>query len=255
MAYRNVHERFWTDPKVKQLTSDEKLLFIYLITNPHTHVSGIYVLSLLFIEKETDLSMKTIKKGIARLEALELAFYDAEVEVVWVKKMFSYQGFGMKVRHSVERQLKDLHKTHLIPLFCKTYSYPIPYPIDTLSSFPSPVPVPDELRAKEGESEGKPKNARIVITSFTELMTPDSYCLEYAEAHGINGHISALWSRMLNWHMKEGKGTKDLHASWRTWVDKAPEYNKDLFQHQVKPSLNAHLPSIAEIKAKKGESL
>src|SRR5688572_3122740 len=44
VSFRTVQTHFWTDPDVRKLPPDSKLLLLYLITNPHTHVSGIYYL-------------------------------------------------------------------------------------------------------------------------------------------------------------------------------------------------------------------
>lgn len=254
MAYRNVHEKFWTDPKVKTLNPDQKLFFLYLITNPHTHVAGIYNLPLSYAERETGLSHKTILTAIVALEKAEIIMYDPFVEIVWIKKMYSYQGFGPKIHQSVGKQLESLHHSKLIPLFCKAYSYPMPYPIDRVSdTLPVSVPVSDELK-EEGSGEKPKEFSRIRVRAFNRQIQPDEYCVNYGNEHGLNGKTLILWGRMIDWHLKNAKGTDDLHASWRGWVDRAPEYNKDLFVGS-KPGLNAHLPSIAEIKAKKGEHL
>ena len=39
--YRHVHVEFWKDPKVlEELTPEDKLFFIYLLTNPNTTQMG-----------------------------------------------------------------------------------------------------------------------------------------------------------------------------------------------------------------------
>ena len=41
--YRHVHVEFWKDPKVlEELTPEDKLFFIYLLTNPNTTPIGVY---------------------------------------------------------------------------------------------------------------------------------------------------------------------------------------------------------------------
>ena len=39
---RYVNTRFWNDTYVSSLDPIEKLLFIYLLTNEHTNISGVY---------------------------------------------------------------------------------------------------------------------------------------------------------------------------------------------------------------------
>jgi hypothetical protein len=42
--YRTIETSMWTDAKFRGLPAPARLLFLYLITNPHAHVSGIYYL-------------------------------------------------------------------------------------------------------------------------------------------------------------------------------------------------------------------
>ncbi len=54
--YRTICTQLWTDKKVQQLGVSGKLLFCYLITNPHSHLSGIYYLPQELITKEAGLA-------------------------------------------------------------------------------------------------------------------------------------------------------------------------------------------------------
>ena len=42
--YRVINSRFWTDPKIRQLSTSDRYLFLYLVTNPHAHLAW-YLLS------------------------------------------------------------------------------------------------------------------------------------------------------------------------------------------------------------------
>jgi hypothetical protein len=53
MSYKQVHETFWTAPDVKKYTPNQRYLFIYFITSPHAHYSGLYYLPLVYIQNET----------------------------------------------------------------------------------------------------------------------------------------------------------------------------------------------------------
>lgn len=129
--YRTIDTALWDDPKVKALPPDAKLLFVYLITNRHTHVSGIYYLPLSLQAHETGLKP-------ARLDTLwhtlsGLAVMDTPSEVVWVKKMLDRQGPGAKNDLSAARQLATLHNCRLIADFLQFYAhrhipYAIPHP-------------------------------------------------------------------------------------------------------------------------------
>ena len=58
--YRKVHTTFWTDPFVEELTQEQKLFYLYLITNTKTKQSGIYEISKKYISYETGFSIKEV---------------------------------------------------------------------------------------------------------------------------------------------------------------------------------------------------
>ena len=90
MAYKNIHDTFWTDSKIRKLSKDEKLLLLYLITNPHSHYTGIYYLPGALITVESGVDLKALSKLIAG----GFVKYDPEAMIVWVVKMAKYQMAG-----------------------------------------------------------------------------------------------------------------------------------------------------------------
>ena len=52
---RSVSTAFWSDPFIEELTPQQKLLFLYLITNEKTNMLGIYEASIKKISFETGL--------------------------------------------------------------------------------------------------------------------------------------------------------------------------------------------------------
>lgn len=154
--YRTVASSFWTDPKVKTLPPDGKCLLLYLITNPHTHVSGIYVLARPVIQLETGMARYRIDTLSHTLSGLGFCTFDPTKDVVWVKNMLNYQGRGEKnLRSAAAHVVEDLHNSFLCQQFLEFYpgvKQFVPkafldalsrYPIDRVSEFGTPVPVPD----------------------------------------------------------------------------------------------------------------
>ena len=66
-TYRMVKTKFWTDPYVLSLTPDEKLVFLYLLTNPQTHICGIYEISQQYISLETGVPGDSVSQALDRL--------------------------------------------------------------------------------------------------------------------------------------------------------------------------------------------
>ena len=142
--YRTIDASFWTDPKVKKLDAQGKLFLLYLITNPHSHVSGIYVIPWLYIQSETKISLKSLDTLSNTLSDLGIVGFDRENDVVFVVNMLRYQGRGEKNLRSAANQLRSIHKTYLINEFVKVYPPVSQFFVDTVS-----IPYP-ELAFRSG---------------------------------------------------------------------------------------------------------
>lgn len=161
--YRTIDASFWTDQKVRKLAPLDRLLFLYLITNPHTHVSGLYYLPEGMIQHETGLTKSQLGYGIDTLSKTRRALFDPPNELVWVVKMFRFQGKGLKNTLSAARHIEnDLHNSFLVSEFLKAYPEVEPHVKNrvshTLSEFGtphSPFPIPEQEQEQEnGERKG-----------------------------------------------------------------------------------------------------
>ncbi len=151
--YRTIDTALWTDPKVRKLTSTGKLLFVYLITNSHAHVSGIYYLPIPTILFELGLSEIGYRKGIEGVSSPGLVRIDEKTSVVWVKNMLHYQGgraSGEKLLRAAANNLDNLHNSCLIEEFLQRYPQVKPYRIDRVSKG---YPALDGFGTKEQEQE------------------------------------------------------------------------------------------------------
>jgi len=163
--YRTICCELWTDPKVKALSHFEKLLFLYLITNPHSHYCGLYYLPSVMMQHEVNIGM-AFEGALKGLRTPCLAYYDHEFEQVWVKKMYQYQGNGKNMDKGAASHLRTLHNSSLIHDFIAYYPSVADYfevtpfepPSNPLTTSPSPVPVPSSLPSllsKEGKESEK----------------------------------------------------------------------------------------------------
>lgn len=159
--YRTVDVRFWSDPKVRKLPPDSKLLFLYLITNPHTHVSGIYYLPDLMMEHESGLAKKNVTAALATLTDAGLVKCDHNHQLVWVVKMMSYQGKGDRIERAAAKHVSAIHESHLVGEFLEQYpsvrmhvscDLEIPHTAD-VSKCQIPYSPADSTCAKEQEQE------------------------------------------------------------------------------------------------------
>lgn len=68
MSKRMVNDEFWTDTYVEDLDPSEKLLFLYLITNPLCNVAGIYEIKVKRMAYETGFDKEMVEKILLRFE-------------------------------------------------------------------------------------------------------------------------------------------------------------------------------------------
>jgi len=66
--FRVINTKFWDDPWVMDLDPIEKLLFLYLLSNSHTTLAGIYELHIRKMAFETGIDREMIEKILARFQ-------------------------------------------------------------------------------------------------------------------------------------------------------------------------------------------
>ena len=158
--YRTIDTSLWDDPKVKKLEPLAKLLFMYLITNRHAHVSGIYYLPPILAAHETALTTARLDTLLNTLSSSGLARFDRERSVVWVRRMFFYQGKGEKNQRAAANHLVTLHNSPLLKEFLSLYPAVKKYVRDTVSDTPSEFGTQEQEQEQEQEQSLKTDSAR-----------------------------------------------------------------------------------------------
>ena len=118
--YRPVHVTFWQDPKViEEMTPEDKLFYLYLITNPKTTQIGIYQITKKQISFELGYSIESINALMDRFinhhknikynkETRELAILN------WGK--YNFPRAGTPIENCVKKELKEIKDKELIKL-------------------------------------------------------------------------------------------------------------------------------------------
>lgn len=119
---RLVDTCFWDDRYISRLDPSEKLLFLYLLTNPLTSICGIYQIEMRRIAFDTGFDTDTIKRMLERFEKDNRCTYrDGWLAMRnWIK----HQTASPKVQKGIRDQLQT------VPEELKKY---IGYGIDTIS--------------------------------------------------------------------------------------------------------------------------
>ena len=134
-SYRQIHTKMWTDPWFIDLTTDEKLVFIYLFSNDRVNVLGIYDISPKTIAHETDIDKERVKEILNSFEATGKIIRDGTW--VWVVKMFAYNATNTKspkIHSHIDGLLRGLGNTVLRDKWIERYGiYLDESGIDTVS--------------------------------------------------------------------------------------------------------------------------
>ena len=65
--YRTIRMSFWNDPFIEELEAEEKLLYLYLFSCPHTSNLGVLEISRKRMAFECALTVNTVQKGLDKL--------------------------------------------------------------------------------------------------------------------------------------------------------------------------------------------
>jgi hypothetical protein len=110
-TYRKVHTSYWTDPFVENLTQEQKLFYLYLISNTKTKQSGIYEISKKYMAYETGFSIGEITNLINYFVEVNKIYYSEntnEIAIVnWVKHNNSYSHSVLKCILTDLDEIKD----------------------------------------------------------------------------------------------------------------------------------------------------
>lgn len=101
--FRLINTKFWDDTYIAELSSNEKLLYLYFISNPLTTVAGIYEITLKRIQFDTGLKSETLKKIINKFHKNKKVFF--EKGWIFVVNFAKNQRANESMKIGIEREL------------------------------------------------------------------------------------------------------------------------------------------------------
>lgn len=111
---RSVNTRIWADEWFEGLSRDEKLTWLYLLTNQYTNMLGIYEVSMSRISFETGITRETLSKAFDRFQRDGKAFYICNRFVFlvnWLKNQSMNTNMEKNARKSLENLPDDVLST------------------------------------------------------------------------------------------------------------------------------------------------
>jgi hypothetical protein len=157
MMYRTIDTGTWGDPWFEELTPPGKLLFLYLITNNRTSMSGAYPITLRTMANETCLSQERVS-DLLRTFGDRVEWWP-DLSCIFIKNFYKHQraNSSEKYRVGAVKQMLDLpdvvrESVCIAYPELRTFPIPIAYPINTPSTEQSRT----ETEAKKKRAENPP---------------------------------------------------------------------------------------------------
>jgi hypothetical protein len=128
-AYAKVHPHFWvgkTGRALRQAGGQAQLMALYLISNPHATMLGIYYLPIPMLAHGLCLTPEEAVSTLQTLAELDFCTFDEESEYIWVHEMARFQVAarlkpGDNRILGIARQLEFLPDLPFIPAFYTRY--------------------------------------------------------------------------------------------------------------------------------------
>lgn len=185
VAYSQIYTLFWTDQKVDDdFTPEDKLFYLYLLTNPHVNICGCYGISNNQMCRETGFDRQKVEALLSRMERVHnvIRYSASNKEVLlinWYKYNWSTSEKTLQGIYTAAENLKTAEFREYVQTLASgqdteiPHTYPIQgvseneaYPIQGVSK--SPVTVTDTASVtvsvpeepEKGKGAGKGKNSR-----------------------------------------------------------------------------------------------
>lgn len=143
--FRCVSPNFWSDPKVDDdFTPEDKYFYLYLLTNPHTTLSGCYELGKRQASRELGYNEETVDRLIYRMETVHNVIrYDKATKEILLLNWHKYNwSKSPKCLKGVEYSLQNIKSDAFRKYCADTLSIQYRYSIDTTVSVTATVTEP-----------------------------------------------------------------------------------------------------------------
>lgn len=135
--FRCVSPNFWSDPKVDDdFTPEDKYFYLYLLTNPHTTLSGCYELGKRQASRELGYNEETVDRLIHRMETVHNVIrYDKSTKEILLLNWHKYNwSKSPKCLKGVEYSMQNIKSDAFRKYCADTLSIQYLYSIDTTVS-------------------------------------------------------------------------------------------------------------------------
>jgi len=210
---RYLDTRFWDDSYICDLDPSEKLVYLYLLTNPLTTICGVYEITIKRICNDTGYNRDTVEKILERFAR------DGKIVYVngWLalKNFIKYQNTGSdKIRRGIDLALENAPKE--LAEWVKGDRVAIPYPyLSNYSNSNSNKPKLNTNYTMSGKPDPSPSDFDVKCAAIIEAL---NYLAETHFRHKAKGTRDLIKARF-----REGAILKDfekvIKIKCEQWAD------------------------------------
>ena len=209
---RYIQDSFWTDPYIEKLTPDEKLIFVYLLTNPQCNVAGVYEIRSKRMAYETGYDVEVVETILNRFAK------DSKVmrvkDYIIIKNHLKHQSLGEKTAIGINRIIEELPQEiqSLFTLTEMTNSKDETYPIHTLSIPHTNGRVVKLSKVKLNKNKyGEFQNVLLTDEEYEKIKDKLDIVEELSGYIASTGkRYSSHYATILNWARRKTTQSKDL---------------------------------------------
>ncbi len=216
--YRNISMSFWTDPKIADdFTPEDKYLYLYLMTNPHTKLCGCYEISFKQMADETGYTKDRVEKLISHLEKEhKVVAYSKETKEVLLFNWHRYnwtssEKFRIPLGKEIQSVKNAEFKSFLADLYngIDTVSIRYPYSSDTTVTVTDTVTDSDTVSAIE-------KNAKHKYGEYQHVLLTDKQYQKLIEDFGEKRTLNGI-KKVDEYCEQYGKRYSNYNLTLRKW--------------------------------------
>lgn len=138
--YRQLHVTFWQDNFIGECTKDQKLFFLYLISNSNTTQCGAYEFNSRYAQFELGMSQDEVQSHIEYfVNQNKIRYHDAHSEILIVNWLKYNSARSPKVAPVIDKELKEIKTVEFkseVVKNCLEYQYPIKTKLIDLDTVP-----------------------------------------------------------------------------------------------------------------------
>lgn len=225
--FRTVQVSIWTDVWFSDLDLDEKLLFIFLFTNPSSNILGLYEIGVRNISFHTGISVQRVEEILAKFADHGKVYYSHADSIVWVRNMRRLQETqSPKVQQHIREKLYNVPECSLKEQYIRYYGDLLAPPIKSIAYR---LVQSEESRFDQQQRADDFTDACEVFATVTGQMTFQSRT-QAEDIRRINTIISRLgkdkakdylrqyyesWTKRKG---KDGRPYSKMNTGWLDWA-------------------------------------